>query len=572
MRVRRWIAVLGFALCVWCLTAFGTTEVRAESVGVEVDGMDVGTVSSGAGWSYDAATNVLTLDGYVRTHAAGDVNGTINADQENLTICLKGENCITLNSDVDMSDPVIYGNNITITGDGSYEVVAASDSGDAYTGIIVCLKNLTIQSGTLKLGGLKAVSDLAIEGGMIDVSDQGDGLATNNTIRISGGTVRVKTLENRNALFCGQDLYISGGTVAVEEGDVFVVGNAYMSGGSAALTGASNVINVPGSMMISGGSMVLTSDMGLMNVGEKVHITGGTVELTGQNAGIYCMGNVCISAGTVTVTSGNMGIAAEGIEINGGEYRFLPREGALAAVCAYTGNYIFGPNAKLSGDGFFASVVVNGERIVFPTNNLESMNEAQEAALNALYAQYGVSGWEELVRQTTFVKDKTGLPVQTVSDAGGIDICKVNGMDLSNGAELTFPAAGITEGDTVAVLHLTENGVWEHIEARAGDGVITGVFTSLSPVFYAKVTLEELPYAPEYYEQLQADYEAGQAAARAAEQAAEAQLEQKVGQSEQDTMISPETGDTAMPAAVGMLVLAAAGILAAGSRKKGFIC
>lgn len=497
------------------MAAFGTTEVRAEeSVNIRVDGIDVGTVSSGDGWSYDAAANVLTLDGYVRTYSGENNYGIIEVSMENLTICLKGENCITLNSDANISVVENIVGNITITGDGSFEVVADSDSVGE-----IGSKNLTIKSGTLKVGGLGAVSDLAIEGGTIQVEAF---LRANNTMHISGGTVCAKTSEDVYALGCGQDLYISGGTVSVEGGSVFV-SNVYMSGGSAVFTGTSNMISVSGSMMISDGSMVFTSDTGYM----------------------YILGKALIAGGTVTVTSGDSGIQTlEGVEITGGEYRFIPKEGAKAAVYAESGNYTFGPNAKISGDGFFATAVVNGELIVFPTNKIVICNEAQNAALDALYVTYGVSDCEELMMQTTFVKDKTGLPVQTVLCAEMVYICNVNGMDVSNGMEFSFPADEIKPGDTVAVFQITYDGELEYIKARAGYGKITGTFTSLSPVFYAEVELEGVDDDND-----DDDVTDSESVSASGSESDSDTMSQASGgqQTASGTMKSPETGDSAMP-------------------------
>lgn len=97
MRIKKLAALAVFLLSMTFMAAFGTTEVRAEeSVDIRVDGIDVGTASSGDGWSCDADTNVLMLDGYVRTFSEENYYGSIDVQMENLTICLKGGRIVLL--------------------------------------------------------------------------------------------------------------------------------------------------------------------------------------------------------------------------------------------------------------------------------------------------------------------------------------------------------------------------------------------------------------------------------------------------------------------------------------------
>ena len=50
---------------------------------------------------------------------------------------------------------------------------------------------------------------------------------------------------------------------------------------------------------------------------------------------------------------------------------------------------------------------------------------------------------------------------------------------------ITFNVTGVTADSTVAVLHYdTAAGAWEVVESKAGNGTITAIFDSLSPVAF----------------------------------------------------------------------------------------
>jgi hypothetical protein len=190
-----------------------------------------------------------------------------------------------------------------------------------------------------------------------------------------------------------------------------------------------------------------------------------------------------------------------------------------------------------------------------------SATTAQTKALDAFYAKIAVSSSATDAEATaarntayqTFIQEQINTSV-TVEFGNILD---VTAADLSK--PVRFAAPGITAGDSIVVLHLKADGTWEKISATAGNGYIDGSFTSLSPVLYAKIAAS---YSPEYYEQLKADYEAGQAAAAAKETA-----EQETANAE-TTTTSPKTADSNMTMIV---VLLGAGMVAGAvvvSRRK----
>lgn len=151
-----------------------------------------------------------------------------------------------------------------------------------------------------------------------------------------------------------------------------------------------------------------------------------------------------------------------------------------------------------STQGSYATV--NGQQIEVQVSEILSMNEVQKAkADNALFSKFNNVDWsavetEEEVEAisnevyTEFIKETIGVTVSGVETMNIRDIKAPAGVDMSAGVPITFEAPGIAAGDNVIVIHLTDAGEWENIPAVAGDGVITGTFTSLSPVFYFEVT------------------------------------------------------------------------------------
>lgn len=145
-----------------------------------------------------------------------------------------------------------------------------------------------------------------------------------------------------------------------------------------------------------------------------------------------------------------------------------------------------------------AYVIVNGQKIELSTSVDFSFNEAQANTVEATLLSKFEGDWQNLSDEEyeaqservlkQFILEQTGVVADRVEIANMIDISNTASIDLSAGVPITFKAAGICAGDMIVVLHLTTAGQWENIPATADNGVITGTFTSLSPVFYAKVT------------------------------------------------------------------------------------
>lgn len=90
--------------------------------------------------------------------------------------------------------------------------------------------------------------------------------------------------------------------------------------------------------------------------------------------------------------------------------------------------------------------------------------------------------------------DEQAAKVTTIQNAkvfSVVDIARPAGItdeQLAKGVEVTIKVDGMKTGTNVVVLHQKDNGSWETLSAKAGDGTVTFTTTSFSP--FAVVTGE----------------------------------------------------------------------------------
>ena len=142
-----------------------------------------------------------------------------------------------------------------------------------------------------------------------------------------------------------------------------------------------------------------------------------------------------------------------------------------AVLCLSTAASVFAqPSPEVSG-------VVTG---VFGGTNADG--DAVEVTLSEVPAEYQAA--VEQVKDSAFVQNLLG-------DAfvEGMQVVDVKDVTVPEGTvfpvTITFNVTGVTADSTVAVLHYdTAAGAWEVVESKAGNGTITAIFDSLSPVAF----------------------------------------------------------------------------------------
>lgn len=265
---------------------------------------------------------------------------------------------------------------------------------------------------------------------------------------------------------------------------------------------------------------------------------------------VLCFGS------SLTVMAADSPVASNGgatATVNGQEVTFVQDDWANAEVTAEQG-------AALSSYNQIVNSLVNEE----------TMTEAEK---KAAYEQ----GYISFVKQVTGI-EAASMPVHYITE-----ISKPAGItdaDLAAGVAITFSAPQISAGDNIIVLHLKADGVWEVIPATAGNGQITGTFTSLSPVFYAVYTTSaseavageaEPTHSHSYYDLVVAPTETTWGYTSHTCECGYVYYDNYVAPSSAATaaaVTSPKTGETEMPAvAVVLAAIATAGVLVCTRRK-----
>ena len=142
-----------------------------------------------------------------------------------------------------------------------------------------------------------------------------------------------------------------------------------------------------------------------------------------------------------------------------------------AVLCLSTAVSVFAqPSPEVSGVVTGISAGINAD------------GDAVEVTLSEVPAEY-----QEAVEQ---VKDSALVQnLQRDAFVEGMQVVDVKDVTVPEGTvfpvTITFNVTGVTADSTVAVLHYdTAAGAWEVVESKAGNGTITAIFDSLSPVAF----------------------------------------------------------------------------------------
>lgn len=133
---------------------------------------------------------------------------------------------------------------------------------------------------------------------------------------------------------------------------------------------------------------------------------------------------------------------------------------------------------------------VDGKQLaVSVTELLKSEDPNVQASTDKLANWVGQGSTKDVVKVLN--QYAPTMKVSSVKASGTLELLIGGAVDFSAGIPVTFTnssiAANVKSGDKIIVLHVKKDGSIEYIPAVAGDGKITGTFTSLSPVAWFKV-------------------------------------------------------------------------------------
>ena len=227
----------------------------------------------------------------------------------------------------------VEGNKITISASGQYEISGTLEDGQ----IIVNVPDETADPGTVKLYfngvDITGVSDAALlvenaENTSINLVEGTenflyDGLTYTETtavvyakddITIKGeGKLRIEAAYQQG-LHCNNDVKITGGTIKVKtEAADAIRGktSVEVKGGNIDInSGGDGIKSTKGDVTISGGSIEIKASNDAVQGETSLKITGGTLKANGDRSLTYAAGSVIITGGTILATATDNQIAA----------------------------------------------------------------------------------------------------------------------------------------------------------------------------------------------------------------------------------------------------------------------
>ena len=252
----------------------------------------------GAGWSFDATSNTLTLSGANITRG---YKATLTDDPNSdgyFGIYYKGADLLT----------------IAVTSDSMVDVSEANE-GDEKTGIFCESPALTI-TGAGKLtakgvyAGISGFGNVTIDNGVVDatgldsaiIARRGDFVITNGSAVEANGSIKGKnvTINSGTVKASGDGDVISGDSVTISGGEVTVTA----SNGNGIYSNSTN--DGPGIVTISGGTVSATGGANCYGIYAQNQNSDGT----------GLPGNVMIDSGIASVTASGGKQAIEGIVTN----------------------------------------------------------------------------------------------------------------------------------------------------------------------------------------------------------------------------------------------------------------
>lgn len=280
-------------------------------------------------------------------------SGTINITAQK--VGLNGKDCVKINNgniNIDAgSDGIRSDNNVDNSKGfvylygGTINITAENDGIQAETIINIEDVDLTITAGGGSEGslknsnesykGLKAVSDIYIQGGKFNISSKDDCIHSNGTVTISGGTYSLSSGDD--GVHADTDLAISGSStklsviksyegieatnIVISDGNISVIatddginaagGNNYVSG-SNNRPGKGTFSSSNGSIKISGGSIYVKMSGDGLDANGSLTITGGNIIVSGANSGdtsILDFDTTGIISGGTFIGTGALGMA-----------------------------------------------------------------------------------------------------------------------------------------------------------------------------------------------------------------------------------------------------------------------
>lgn len=207
---------------------------------------------------------------------------------------------------------------------GKISIVCGNDGVQAKTALKIDNVNLAITAGggssgsltssTESFKGLKAGSDIYINGGIFNINSKDDCIHSNGTITISGGNYTLSSGDD--GVHADTDIAVSGSAtklVITKSYEGIEATNVVITGGEISIVATDDGINAAGGNNSTGsmGGMPGRPGQGGFNSSNgSIQITGGKIHIQMNGDGVDANGSLTIAGGTITISGANSGDTA----------------------------------------------------------------------------------------------------------------------------------------------------------------------------------------------------------------------------------------------------------------------
>ena len=296
-------------------------SITIDDGNIEIDSMGDGI---------QAQSNLVINDGKIKIISNNGCTGTIKKDENNQEISCKGLKAnISLiinngNISINACEDAIHSNDAIEINNGLIGIQSKYDGISSDSTLYIKDGQFNIKTGfgsssqisAYSCKGIKATSELVINGGYFLINSSDDNIHSNSNVTINGGEFDLSTADD--AFHADNTLKINDGKIKITKSYEGLEGsNITINGGNISLIASDDGINAAGGMDGSGGPWGSTSSNHLIS------INGGTLVINANGDGIDANGSIEMTGGNVIVfgpTSGGNGSLDfdKSFNINGG--------------------------------------------------------------------------------------------------------------------------------------------------------------------------------------------------------------------------------------------------------------
>ncbi len=466
-------------------TAYPEGAVELSFEGVDITSSDnspvyINSIADECAISVKKGTENFITDGASYTNTDGD-SGAIYAKDD---LKIKGKGTLTVNGKC--ADGIVGKDSLKIF--NSTLVVNAVDDGIRGKDSVKIgdsddtdFSNLNVTVTTTTGDGIKATNDtdegkgkVIINGGTVNVKSHGDAVSSEQSVKISGGTL---------------DLYTYTGSGTGSQSSSSAWGG--MGGNTVTTDVSAKGIKGLKLIEISGGDITIDSTDDAVHGNGDVTVTGGNMKIATGDDGIHADNILTISDGTIDITKSYEGLEAYDIEYKGGNIHIVASDDGFNAaggndgsgtvtggwnpggmstskgILNISGGYIF---MQAKGDGLDSNgpcsisggtIVVNG----FTTGDTSPLDaDGGVTYTGGTLLAYGTTSMMVVPSKYSFVTSTASIASGnriTFTDQSGAVLSTVTVPEGSNGSYLVYSSPNDTvkcyTGGTVSGATMFDN-------------------------------------------------------------------------------------------------------------------